>query len=107
MNLVDKTKTSMKFLVQELYTAGWYKDSALADMVGFGMFNANDYQDITGKSYPVKSDSSKGATSAGSTGSQASSSAITSTSTSQKSTASSAGSSSSNASSTSDGSDKK
>ena len=107
MSLVDKTKPSMKSLVQELYTAGLFKDSAIAEMVGFGMFDASDYQDITGKPYPVKSDKSKGATSAGSTGSQASSSASTSTSTSQTSTASSSGSSSSNASSTSDGSDKK
>lgn len=107
MNLVDKTKPSMKSLVQELYTAGWYKDSAIADMVGFGMFDANDYQDITGKSYPVKSNSSNSVASAGSTSSQTSSSASTSTSTSQTSTASSSGSSSSNASSTSDSSDKK
>lgn len=103
MNLVDKTKPSMKLLVQELYTAGLFKDGAIAEMVGFGMFDASDYQDITGKPYSVKSNSSKGATSAGSTGSSTS----TSNSTSQTSTASSAGSSSSNASSTSDGSDKK
>ena len=103
MNLVDKTKPSMKLLVKEIYSAGLFKDSNIAEMVGFGMFDTNDYQDITGKPYSVKSNSSKGATSAGSTGSSAS----TSTSTSQTSTASSAGSSSSNASSTSDGSDKK
>lgn len=103
MNLVDKTKPSMKLLVQELYTAGLFKDGAIAEMVGFGMFDAKDYQDITGKPYSVKSNSSKGATSVGSTGSSAS----TSTSTSQTLTPSSAGSSSSNASSTSDGSDKK
>lgn len=107
MSLVDKTKPSMKSLVQELYTAGLFKDGAIAEMVGFGMFDASDYQDITGKPYPVKSGSSKGAMSAGSTGSQANSSASTSNSTSQTATASSAGSSSSNASSTSDGSDKK
>lgn len=107
MNLVDKTKPSMKSLVQELYTAGLFKDSAIADMVGFGMFDVSDYQDITGKSYPVKSSSSNSVTSAGSTSSQASSSASTSTSTSQTSTASLSGSSSSNASSTSNGSDKK
>lgn len=107
MNLVDKTKPSMKYLVQELYTAGLFKDGAIAEMVGFGMFDASDYQDITGKLYSVKSNSSNGATSAGSTSSQASSSASTSTSTSQTATASSAGSNSSNASSTSDGSDKK
>ena len=107
MNLVDKTKPSMKYLVQELYTAGLFKDGAIAEMVGFGMFDANDYQDITGKPYSAKSNSSKGATSAGSTGSQANSSASTSTSTSQTLTASSAGSTSSNTSITSDGSDKK
>lgn len=104
MNLVDKTKPSMKSLVQELYTAGLLKDGAIAEMVGFGMFDASDYQDITGKSYPVKSNSSNSVTSTSSTSSQASSSTSTSTSTSQASTASSSGSSSS---STSDGSDKK
>lgn len=107
MNLVDKTKPSMKLLVQELYTAGLFKDGAIAEMVGFGMFDAKDYQDITGKSYPVKSNSYNSVASAGSTSSQASSSASTSTSTSQTSTASSSGSSSSNASSTSGSSDKK
>lgn len=107
MSLVDKTKPSMKSLVQELYTVGLFKDGAIVDMVGFGMFDASDYQDITGKPYPVKSDSSNGVMSAGSTGSQASSSTSTSTSTSQTLTASSVDSSSSNASSTSDGSDKK
>ena len=58
MNLVDKTKPSMKYLVQELYTAGLFKDGAIAEMVGFGMFDASDYQDITGKLYSVKSNSS-------------------------------------------------
>jgi len=107
MNLVDKTKPSMKSLVELLYTARLYKDSAIAEMVGFGMFDASDYQDITGKPYPVKSDSSNGVTSTSSTSSQASSSTSTSNSTSQTSTASSSGSNSSNASSASDGSDKK
>lgn len=69
MNLVDKTKPSMKSLVEEIYSAGLYKDSDIADMVGFGMFDANDYQDITGKPYgktssdsvaPSVSETSKG-----------------------------------------------
>ena len=107
MNLVDKTKPSMKSLVEEIYSAGLYQDSDIADMVGFGMFDANDYQDITDKPYPVKSDSSNGVTSTSSTSSQASSSTSTSNSTSQPSTASSSGSNSSNASSASGGSDKK
>ena len=69
MNLVDKTKPSMKSLVEEIYSAGLYKDSDIADMVGFGMFDASDYQDITGKPYgktssdsvaPSDSETSKG-----------------------------------------------
>lgn len=74
MNLVDKTKPSMKSLVEEIYSAGLYKDSDIADMVSFGMFDANDYQDITGKPYgktssdsvaPSVSETSKGNSSTG------------------------------------------